>query len=705
MSSLADTPSQPSKVDVDRDPQNTTHRDVIDSAAPNGDGVISKAESEDPVVLSDAGSEGGLEEESNLDDGKSSSADSTATGRELDTKQLYRRDRYESWSEWSPDDINQEVDDAEHKKFALIVRRERDPEGSGMILHSVTVQSPQIRAFLSKVFRNYRGVYTKLKDLTFRPPFHEFFYRWDTLQKLFQKVKDDLARQHIRLLLDVIGPKIQVHLDVQKDLLANGLITFDYLWAIFEPDIEVYFDDGRAQGLYTSVCCFYRRSQETTFFVLECKFIDYNGSSLGYALDQLNVEEFNGHKLINELNPIPSALVQGIESVRISLTERGRAFERLMGMHYRQYSGIYMQRGRRFGSRKCHIDKGRIMVDARLYYEQDPDTRKNLARLGGDAASDDDNDVQSDTYSDTESESSMIAGVGGSQRNLLREDEYRLCSPFVRGYCLTSKTWATFHVEQVADIEWDDEAFERLVLPHDHKELILAFAESQLSHKDGFDDIISGKGQGIIMLLSGEPGVGKTLTAESVAEEMKRPLYAMSAGELGDEAHVVESGLQKVLEISTKWDAILLIDECDIFLEQRTTSDIVRNKLVAVFLRLLEYYKGVLFLTTNRVTTFDAAFKSRIHLTIDYSPLDFQSRRLVWNTFAGPVSASAKYSSGLSEAELDMLAELNLNGREIKNIVKTARLLANRKGISLTMENVKTVLRIKKVDFPAKVPE
>ncbi|KAI9665875.1 MAG: hypothetical protein M1821_003810 [Bathelium mastoideum] len=663
MSSLADTPSQPSKVDVDRDPQNTTHRDVIDSAAPNGDGVISKADSDNPVILSDAGSEGGLEEESNLDDGKSSSADSTATGRELETKQLYRRDRYESWSEWSPDDINQEVDDAEHKKFALVVRRERDPEGSGMILHSVTVQSLHIRAFLSKVFRNYRGVYTKLKDLTFRPPFHEFFYRWDTLQKLFQKVEDDLARQHIRLLLDVIGPKIQVHLDVQKDLLANGLVTFDYLWAIFEPDIEVYFDDGRAQGLYTSVRCFYRRSQETTFFVLECKFIDYNGSSLGYALDHLNVEEFNGHKLINELNPIPSALGQGIESVRISLTERGRAFERLTGMHYRQYSGIYIQRGRRFGSRKSHIDKGRIMVDARLYYEQDPDTRKNLARLGGD------DDMQSDAYSDTESETT------------------------------------TFHVEQVADIEWDDEAFERLVLPHDHKELILAFAESQLSHKDGFDDIISGKGQGIIMLLSGEPGVGKTLTAESVAEEMKRPLYAMSAGELGDEAYVVESGLQKVLEISTKWDAILLIDECDIFLEQRTTSDIVRNKLVAVFLRLLEYYKGVLFLTTNRVTTFDAAFKSRIHLTIDYSPLDFQSRRLVWNTFAGSVSASAKYSSGLSEAELDMLAELNLNGREIKNIVKTARLLANRKGTSLTMENAKTVLRIKKVDFPAKVPE
>lgn len=66
-----------------------------------------------------------------------------------------------------------------------------------------------------------------------------------------------------------------------------------------------------------------------------------------------------------------------------------------------------------------------------------------------------------------------------------------------------------------------------------------------------------------------------------VAEEMKKPLYSMSAGELGHTAREVEQGLRKVLELSTKWGAILLIDECDVFLEQRTTSDLERNKLVS----------------------------------------------------------------------------------------------------------------------------
>lgn len=270
------------------------------------------------------------------------------------------------------------------------------------------------------------------------------------------------------------------------------------------------------------------------------------------------------------------------------------------------------------------------------------------------------------------------------------------------GYVLTTNLstcidtfLATFEAADVSEVVYSQNAFQKLVLPFDYKELILAFAESQLSHKDGFDDIIAGKGQGIIMLLSGEPGVGKTLTAEAVSEQMKCPLYSLSAGELGSDAAEVEANLEKVLEISAKWDAVLLLDECDVFLEQRTLSDIHRNKLVSVFLRLLEYYRGVMFLTTNRVSTFDTAFQSRIHLTINYPSLDQTSRRMIWETFVHPEKVQLQHESTITNPELDELAEMKLNGREIKNIVKTARLLANRKETGLGLGHVKTVLRIK----------
>lgn len=83
------------------------------------------------------------------------------------------------------------------------------------------------------------------------------------------------------------------------------------------------------------------------------------------------------------------------------------------------------------------------------------------------------------------------------------------------------------------------------------------------------------------MLLSGPPGVGKTLTAESVAETMRAPLYMMSAGDLGLTSSEVEASLSNVLEMCTKWKAVLLLDEADVFLEQRSTHDLERNKLVS----------------------------------------------------------------------------------------------------------------------------
>lgn len=183
---------------------------------------------------------------------------------------------------------------------------------------------------------------------------------------------------------------------------------------------------------------------------------------------------------------------------------------------------------------------------------------------------------------------------------------------------------------------------------------------------------------------------------------MKRPLYAMSAGELGNDAGDVECSLQRVLELSTKWGAVLLIDECDVFLERRSTHDLERNKLVSVFLRLLEYYQGVMFLTTNRVEDFDPAFESRIHLTIHYPKLDLESRLHIWRTF---VSRGMEGESRIGGEELAELAKADLNGRQIKNVVKTARLLALRDGSPLALEHVETVLRVKRggpAVYPAK---
>lgn len=192
------------------------------------------------------------------------------------------------------------------------------------------------------------------------------------------------------------------------------------------------------------------------------------------------------------------------------------------------------------------------------------------------------------------------------------------------------------------------------------------------------------------------------------------PLYMMSAGDLGLDPRNVESKLQNILEMCTKWNAILLLDEADVFLEQRSLHELERNKLVSIFLRVLEYYEGIMFLTTNRVNTFDPAFQSRIHISLDYPELSIQSRKVIWKNFLNVHNASlangrkeksekdgeaaqeeAKdWTHTVTDRQLDTLSQMDMNGRQIKNVLKTAQLLAVRKEQKLSYEHVITVLDV-----------
>ncbi|KAL8880402.1 MAG: hypothetical protein Q9192_008028, partial [Flavoplaca navasiana] len=117
------------------------------------------------------------------------------------------------------------------------------------------------------------------------------------------------------------------------------------------------------------------------------------------------------------------------------------------------------------------------------------------------------------------------------------------------------------------------------------------------------------------------------------------------------------------------------------------------------FLRMLEYYEGILFLTTNRVDNIDAAFQSRIHISMQYNDLCASSRRHVWSNF---LSAGGSRTHGFSASDLDRLAEYDMNGREIKNVLKTAQLLAGKKKEALAVGHVESVLAIEKRHFDGK---
>ncbi|KAK0612410.1 hypothetical protein B0T17DRAFT_464423, partial [Bombardia bombarda] len=73
----------------------------------------------------------------------------------------------------------------------------------------------------------------------------------------------------------------------------------------------------------------------------------------------------------------------------------------------------------------------------------------------------------------------------------------------------------------------------------------------------------------LIILLHGAPGVGKTTTAEGVAEIFKKPLFQTTCGDLGTTAKEVETALQTNFALANRWGCILLLDEADVFLAER----------------------------------------------------------------------------------------------------------------------------------------
>ncbi|PVH97971.1 P-loop containing nucleoside triphosphate hydrolase protein [Periconia macrospinosa] len=231
-------------------------------------------------------------------------------------------------------------------------------------------------------------------------------------------------------------------------------------------------------------------------------------------------------------------------------------------------------------------------------------------------------------------------------------------------------------VKHLKEVDWAMTAFTHLVMDRQHKDMLRSLVEQHRSSKGRIvTDVIRGKGKGLVILLHGPPGVGKTLTAESVAEYTHKPLYSINIGELTAEDKVA-TRLQNVFVSAARWDAVLLLDEADVILEKRSFEDFKRNGIVSVFLMMLEYYEGILFLTTNRLSTMDSAFQSRIHIAIKFNPLGRNARRAIWKAFIERLDDTESIGQDELLDNIETMSEWDLNGREIRNVMTIAQRLA-----------------------------
>lgn len=555
--------------------------------------------------------------------------------------------------------------------------------------------------------QGYPGIVTNVSRLVFHAPFECFVHRWEQFAAAAEDdTHEETTKKHLKLLYEILNGELGEIITLRGDYYRNKAVTFDHIWTLFVPGCTILTTKNAKPLAVRFKRGNFGMTQCGRAYQMECEAIDWDGSTMGWVDNNLLILEFVGARGFSELPSYPLEYHERPDDITTILTGRGRVFESLAGYHYKAYEGrAFYHPANDVTKTNSESVSTRIVIDAANWekYNSDHVVYPRSLNSGND---DDDTGSQYRSRRGSISSDSVdyFSEIGDNEeeapkRAPLTQEQVIMTVPTVRGYSLRNRRWMEFFVDEVKDVEFDNNAFETLVLEPDHKELILAFAQSQVKFKNTFDDIISGKGKGIIMLLSGGPGIGKTLTAESVAEEMKVPLYVMGAGDLGTDPYELENNLNQILAMVSNWNAVLLLDECDIFLEARSSHDMLRNRIVGIFLRMLEYYEGILFLTTNRVKDMDPAFQSRIHMSLEYPELDNTSRNTVWKTFlARAVNLDKKYHGHdayeVSEKEITRLSGLNLNGRQIKNVVKMANLLSCQKGERLTFEHLKKVLRV-----------
>lgn len=276
----------------------------------------------------------------------------------------------------------------------------------------------------------------------------------------------------------------------------------------------------------------------------------------------------------------------------------------------------------------------------------------------------------------------------------LLSNEFALLPPRLHGYIPVKRIFAQLAVKHISPVEnkdKDDVWNTGLILNEDKKKIIRTLVENhaQMTQKR-VPDLVEGKGNGLVILLHGPPGVGKSLTAECVAKATSKPLFTVSVADIGTDSRIVEEKLNKLFSLAAQWDAVLLIDEADVFMEQRgsTDSTLERNALVSVLLRVLEYYEGILILTTNRVLSFDVAVQSRIHLAVMFHDLDDNQTRSIVNVHL------TKRANDLTSEEINTFAELAaaaaLNGRQIRNVISSAEAMVNRRDSNNDIKSVLT---------------
>ncbi|OQD98096.1 hypothetical protein PENSOL_c010G01044 [Penicillium solitum] len=517
------------------------------------------------------------------------------------------------------------------------------------------------------------------------------------------------CQEHIDILVEYLDGLTTIGVRDAEFLWNNEVpkTTFSSLWLLLKPGTDVFVQENGKLNAYvvesfSGGVPWGSPNARSRPYIVNVWNLNFDGQILSRSVKEVTISIFDGQREITSLPlfPIKFHVDEDPQNpLRRQLVERGKRFvDMVKTPTFQEYSGpSRLQGNRTFKQTRVVVDHtsqpwrlneiagekhAHLPIEEVYNVELGQRTREpkclcktcqaNSLRQHG---------IQRRIFDDYDN-------IDLSSVSTLTDHQYLLCWSHVYAYVLKDRVWDVLEVSSLRDPKIHKGIIDTLVLkPESNKQMIKAVCEIfGGTYKQAFSsDFIQGKGEGQILLLHGPPGTGKTLTAESVAEYTGRPLLNITAADLGHEPVPLEQNLLRFFRNARHWNAIVLLDEADVYLETRSAQDLRRNSIVSIFLRALDYFQGILFLTTNRVGSFDEAVMSRIHVQIGYDPLDEDSRKQIWDGYFKKLSKNhnndgqeirCSYDAKEFVRKSEDLRALRWNGREIRNAFQTAVALA-----------------------------
>lgn len=562
------------------------------------------------------------------------------------------------------------------------------------------------------------------------------------------------AKEHAEFILNFLKSDfsdISRVLDNFDSVTPPNLVKYCDLWMLYRPGTTVY---SHANGEWEAFVVddldgmqIRKPSQNNrhalTRLDIRAWSMNFDGEVFGRVWSIHCVAPFHGVRDINSLALVPEKFLLDGNAIKESLLSRGKLFRKFQVQHcqeseispskstrvmvdhltYQRRNGWLISIDGKYGpssakNRSWNDNKYSDWDTSDEAFDRRPrryTPQRSLVRHFEDEYCSRDYELESiDKPEDTQAEPCRRYSTDRPSRVVVHEFErYDLIRPdaemdeltlmlfpqHVRGFCFRDKVWKFLNISQLKPVSFRKNAWGRLVLDEEYKDILETVVSSHVEKVAGLRGSAGGKGLSI--LLHGEPGVGKTLTAESIAIQFGKPLFPVTCSDIGTSLTRFEEKLEEIADYATTWGAILLFDEADVLLQARRDyecANLKRNDLISSFARFIEYYQGIVFITTNRVSRFDDALMPRIDITLGLPSLDRGRRLEVWHNHIQHLfdegSVNASQSANLLRLAEQKWSKEKMNGHQIKKAVNTAKILADKKGRVLGAGEVETMLKL-----------